>query len=571
MMRRVSRPARETTGPASTLVRAPRTFPGEVALRAKRTFRMENTMMNKSINGLAMRCLAVFTILTGLTGTAGSAQAAFQVHETSIAKVHRAMIAGDVTAQELVERFLERIDAYDKSGPAINAIITVNENALVRARELDRAFDRGGLTGPLHGIPVIVKDNYDTHDMPTSAGSLSLKDSIPPDDAWQVRKLREAGAVIIAKSNMYEFAFSPYETVGSALPGHTRNPYALNRVPAGSSGGTGASIAASFAVAGLGTDTGNSIRGPSSHASLVGIRSTMGLTSRDGIVPLYLDHDVGGPMARSVTDAAILLDVIAGHDAADPVTVAAVDIEHGRYTQYLDADGLRGARIGIMRQLANREGADADVLSRFDEALNDMRAAGATVVDPLTIPELDRLVPPGNGNALAVWCPRFRYDLENYLSTLGDDAPVRTLEDIIDSGRFHPKLEPDLAYFQSQAEPDANEECQRAVDGRATLTDSVAALMNEHNLDALAYPSWSNPPRLIGDMNSPHGDNSQHLSPHTGFPAITVPMGYVNNELPVGLQLLGRAFSEPTLIRLGFAYEQATRHRRSPSSTPPLD
>ena len=504
-------------------------------------------------------------------GAANAAERDFPVYEASITGIHAAMRAGEVTARELVERSLERINAYDKRGPAINSIITLNPNALARADELDREFARSGLGGPLHGIPIIVKDNYDTQDLPTSAGSLSLKHSLPPDDAYQVRKLREAGAIVIAKSNMYEFAFSPYETVGSALPGHTRNPYALNRVPAGSSGGTGAAVAASFAVAGLGTDTGNSIRGPSSHAALVGIRPTMGLASRDGIVPLYLDHDVGGPMARSVTDAAILLGVIAGPDPADPVTAAARDLGHGNYRQYLDAGGLRGARIGVLRQLADRQGADAEVLLRFDEALDDLRAGGATVVDPLRLPELDRLVPPVAGESLTVWCPRFRYDLENYLATLGADDPVIALQEIIDSKKFHPNLEAALDYFQNQTAPAVNEDCQRSVAGRAKLTASVSELMTEHNLDALAYPTWSNPPRLIGDLNSPHGDNSQHIAPHTGFPAITVPMGYVKENLPVGLQLVGRAFAEPTLIRLGFAYEQATGHRRPPDSTPPLN
>ena len=514
--------------------------------------------------------IAVFFSLL-LAACAAAPHGRFSIHEASIAEIHRAMRAGEVTSRELVEASLQRIAAYDKRGPAINAIITLNDRALQRADELDRALSAGRWQGPLHGIPLVVKDNYDTQDMATSAGSLSLIDSIPPDDATQVRKLREAGAVIIAKTNMYEFAFSPYETVGSALPGYTRNPYALNRVTAGSSGGTGAAVAAGFAVAGLGTDTGNSIRGPASHAALVGIRPTMGLASRDGIVPLYLDHDVGGPMARSVADAAALLDVIAGVDPADAVTASAATGMQDSYLNSLDAQGLAGARIGVLRQLANREGADEDVLARFNAALRDLRAAGATVVDNLTLSELDRLVPPVNGESLAVWCPRFRYDLETYLDSLGAAAPVRSLQEIIDSGRFHPNLAPNLSYFQDQAAPADNDDCRRSIAGREQLTASVTALFDEHNLDALAYPTWSNPPRLIGDMNSPHGDNSQHVSPHTGFPAITVPMGFVGDYLPTGLQFVGRAFSESTLIRLGFAYEQATRHRRSPAATPPLD
>ena len=247
------------------------------------------------------------------------------------------MRAGTLTSKELVQLYLDRIEAYDKQGPAVNAIITINPNALASAAELDAIFKDSGMVGPLHGIPVIVKDNYDTDDLPTTAGSLSLAGSMPPDDAFQVRKLKEAGAIVLAKSNMAEFAFTPYETVGSALPGHTRNPYALNRVPAGSSGGTAAAVAASFGTVGLGTDTGNSIRGPSSHTALVGIRSTMGLTSRDGIVPLYFDHDIGGPMARTVADAVAVFDVIAGYDPADPVTEVSIEHRSSSYAAFLDA------------------------------------------------------------------------------------------------------------------------------------------------------------------------------------------------------------------------------------------
>lgn len=495
----------------------------------------------------------------------------FRAEEATIADVHRAIISGRLSARQLVQQSLSRIEAFDKTGPAINSIITINPRALEQADELDARFAEEGLVGALHGIPIIVKDNFDTFDMPTSGGSLSLKQSVPPDDAFMVRRLHEEGAIILAKANMYEFAFSPYETVGSALPGYTRNPYALDRVTAGSSGGTAAAIAASFAVAGLGTDTGNSIRGPSSHTALVGIRPTMGLTSRDGIVPLYLDHDVGGPMTRTVEDAATILNVIAGHDQADPVTRAAAGVSHGDYRRYLQPEGLRGARIGVLRQLSNREGADAEVLVRFEQALEAMRLAGATVVDALKIPELDGLVPPIRGDELTVWCPSFKADLEAYLASLGADAPVTTLQEIIDSGKFHPDLTADLEYFQRQPRPEENEECREAARNRDSLRTSVRALLQEHRLDALAFPTWSNPPRLIGDLNTPHGDNSQHIAPHAGFPAITVPMGFVHGGLPVGLQLTGDAFSEPVLIRLAYAFEQSTRHRLPPPATPALD
>jgi Asp-tRNA(Asn)/Glu-tRNA(Gln) amidotransferase A subunit family amidase len=483
----------------------------------------------------------------------------FDVVEATIADIHRAMEANEITARELVQLYLDRIEAYDKAGPAVNAIITINPNALARADQLDRAFAESGKVGPLHGIPIIVKDNYDTHDLPTTAGSLSLVGSFPPDDAFQVSRIREAGAVVIAKSNMAEFAFTPYETVGSALPGHTRNPYALSHVPAGSSGGTAAGVAASFGTVGLGTDTGNSIRGPSSHTALVGIRSTMGLTSRDGIVPLYFDRDIGGPMARTVADAVAVFDVIVGYDPADPVTAESREHRVDTYAAYLDPTALEGARIGVMRQWSNRPDADSEVLERFEEALEDMRRQGALIVDPVTIPEIDDLKESG------LWCRRFRHDINVYLASLDPDAPVNTLDEIIASGKTHPSIRPRLEFFQRVEDPpDREASCVRARANQERLRVAVRRELSDHRLDAMVYPTWSNPPRLIGDLNSPHGDNSQDLAPGTGFPALTVPMGYVRDRLPVGLQFFGDAWSEPTLVGLAYAYEQATQHRRPP-------
>jgi Asp-tRNA(Asn)/Glu-tRNA(Gln) amidotransferase A subunit family amidase len=507
--------------------------------------------------------------LPGLACAPASGPAAprFVLEETTISDIHAAMEAGDLTARQLVEMYLERIAAYDKRGPALNAIIRINPRALERADELDAAFAESGLTGPLHGIPVIVKDNYDTHDMPTSGGSRSLADSVPPDDAFQVRRIREAGAIVLAKSNMAEFAFSPYETIGSAIPGYTRNPYATNRVPAGSSGGTAAAVAANLGAVGLGTDTGNSIRGPSSHNSLVGIRSTMGLTSRDGIVPLYFNRDIGGPMARTVEDAVRVFTVIAGHDPADPVTVAALEHEVDSYTDFLDPEGLRGKRIGVVRYHANADNTHPDVLQRFNAALGDLEVAGAEIVDPVHIELLENR--PEGG----FWCARFKHDLESYLASLGPGAPVKTLEEIIESGQFHHSVRQRLQRSMQEISPDESEACAVAAANSARLATEVAGLMETDDLDALVYPSWSYPPRLIGDLESPAGDNSQILSPQTGFPAITVPMGFVtleDRELPVGLQILGVAWSEPTLIEIAYAYEQATRHRVPPLTTPAL-
>jgi amidase len=507
----------------------------------------------------------VFTLAVVLAASTGaSAFQLFRTEEASIADIHAALKARTLTCRALVQMYLDRIEAYDKKGPALNAIVTVNANALTIADALDVRFAQSGPTGPLHCVPIIAKDNYDTVDMPTSAGSLSLKGSMPPRDAFQIRKLREAGAIILVKANMAEFAFDPFETVGSLLPGYTRNPYALDRVTAGSSGGTAAAVAANFGAVGLGTDTGNSIRGPASHTSLVGIRSTMGLTSRDGIVPLFLDKDIGGPMARTVADAVAIFDVIAGYDPADPVTAAGQGKRPDSYMKSLDTDGLRGARLGVVRQLFTPPNTDPEVMRRMEQALADLQRQGAQLVDPVRVAEIDDIAPP------TFFCLRFKFDINDYLARLGPTAPVKSLEEIIKSTKFHPSIEKRLIDRQAEPPLAENQRCQRAVENGARLRDALQKAMDDATLDALVYPTWAFPPRMIGDLNTPHGNNSPRLSPPTGFPAITVPMGFVRDTLPVGLQVLGRAWSEPTLIKIVYAYEQATRHRRPPASTPPL-
>ncbi len=491
----------------------------------------------------------------------GAGAQLFRVEELTIAGIHSGLEAGRFTCRELAQMYLDRIEAYDQKGPALNAIVLVNPRALERADELDREFARDGITRPLQCVPTIVKDNYDTFDLPTTAGSLSLAGSIPPDDAFQVKKIREAGAIVLAKSNMAEFAFTPYETLSSILPGHTRNPYDVNRVPAGSSGGTAAAVAASFGAVGLGTDTGNSIRGPSSHAALVGIRSTMGLTSRDGIVPLNLDNDIGGPMARTVQDAVAVFDVIAGYDTGDPVTERGRERRPRSYLSSLTRDGLRGARLGVVRQLSNTDTADPEILALFEKALADLARRGAVLVDPVRIEGLE--------SKESTWCNPFKSQIEGYLGSLGPRAPMKTLQEIVDSEKYHPSIEIRLREALAVSRP-VDEECREARAASAKLRKEVGALFASARLDALVYPSWSNPPRKLGDLTSPHGNNSPRLSPPTGFPAVTVPMGFTKDDLPAGLQILGDAFSEGTLFRIAYAYEQATSHRRPPASTPPL-
>src|SRR5262245_7507835 len=488
-------------------------------------------------------------------------QMKFDLNETTIAEIHRAIRSGKITCRWLVEAYLKRIDAYDQS-TKLNSIVIVNPQALSEADRLDEEFKRTRKLRPLHGIPVIVKDNFDTKDLQTTGGSLALKGSIPPDDAYQVRKIREAGAIILAKSNMAEWAFSPLLTE-SSIAGVTRNPYDLERVPAGSSGGTAAAVAANLGAVGLGTDTGNSIRGPSSHNALVGIRSTMGLTSRDGIIPLYLRNDIGGPIARTVEDAVRVLEVIAGYDPADPITKAARDKIPKNYTQFLKKDGLKGARLGLFRRYVDNPTTDPQIKALVTKAIEDLKAQGAIIVDPFDVPDYDELTKN-------IWCNSFHYDVNNYLASLGEKRKYKNLTAIVESGLYSPYIEKRLkdAIRVTPTSPPCRDLYQ---DSRSTTFRAVLLkAMMQDKIDAIVYPTWSNPPRKVGDLQSPAGDNSQMLSPQTGFPAITVPMGFTDGSLPAGLTFLGKLFSEPELIKFVYAYEQATKHRRPPEKFPPL-
>jgi amidase len=492
--------------------------------------------------------------------------APFRVEETTIAQIHDAMREGRLTCRALIDTYLRRIHAFDKNGPGINALTVVNPDAQKLADDLDRRFAQGGMTGPLHCIPAIVKDNFETVGLQSAAGSLSLRGFVSDKDAFQVKRIKDAGAIVLAKSNMAEFAFSPYETVNSILPGYTRNPYALDRVTAGSSGGTAAAVAANLGAIGLGSDTGNSIRGPSAHQALVGIRSTMGSTSRAGVVPLSLLADIAGPMTRTVADAVTVFQVIAGEDPDDPATAAARGRAIPDYAASLQRDGLKGTRIGILRQAYERDTTDAEVVDVFMAAIDDLKRAGATIVDPARVELNEVRRQQGAGS-----CGGFKYDINRYLAAHGDRVPVKTLEEIIRSRRFHPSIEARLRSAQEGTEngPDTPA-CKAEAEYREAFRGAVAKTMDANKLDAFVYPTWSNPPRLIGDLNTPHGDNSQVFAPTTGWPAINVPMGYTRGTLPAGITFFGRAWSEATLIKFAYAYEQATKHRHPPASAPPL-
>ena len=513
---------------------------------------------------------AVLTAFVPALLSAQGSSRSFRIEETTISAVHAAFKAKTLTCHALVGKYLARIAAYDKQGPAINALITLNPNALVIADSLDKRFAKEGLTGPLHCVPMIVKDNFETKDLQTTAGSLALKGWIPRQDATMVARIRQAGAIVLAKSNMAEWAFSPYETVNSILPGYTKNPYALDRVTAGSSGGTAAAVAANEGESGLGSDTGNSIRGPSAHDDLVGIRSTMGLTSRAGVVPLASNADIAGPMARTVADVVEIFNVVAGEDPDDPVTAASRGHRESDYRKFVVPGGLRGARIGVLRQAyehVDRDGRptqDSEVVAVFAKAVKDLEKAGAVIVDPAGIDSLSAVTRSGGGG-----CNSFKFDLERYLAARGQNAPVKTVDDVLRGGNFHPSVQLRLQTAQAATQPPEDSPgCKAREAMRERFRVAVTAMMDSLKLDALVYPTWSNPPRLIGDLNTPAGDNSQLFSPNTGFPAITVPMGYTrNNTLPAGMTFFGRAWSEGKLITLAYGYEQATKHRRAPAST----
>jgi amidase len=510
---------------------------------------------------VSVACSTVIAILSLAAGP--GARRAFQIEETTIAGVHAAMKAKQLTCRALVQHYLERIEANDRQGLALNAIVQINPDALKQAADLDRRFARSGPTGPLHCVPTIVKDNFETIGLQSADGSRSLEGFVADQDAFLVKRIKAAGAIILAKSNMAEFAFSPLETVSSIL-GTTKNPYALDRVPAGSSGGTAAAVAANFGLVGLGSDTGNSIRGPSSHNAIVGIRSTMGWTSRAGVIPLSYVADVAGPMARTVEDAVAVFQVIIGEDPDDPMTARSRGRANPNFARSLVRDGLKGARIGILRQAYERGTPDPEILGVFAKALDDLRTAGATIVDGISVEPVQRA--PGVGT-----CRGFKYDIDDYLATHGRRAPVHSLAEIIASGRFHPSIQGRLTSAQ-QTSPQGpgSDACRADADFRAAFGSAITRALDQLTLDAFVYPTWSAPPQRIGAVDQQQaGDNSQVYSPTSGFPANNVPMGYTRDgALPAGMTVLGRAWDEATLIRLVYAYEQATHHRRSPGARP---
>ncbi|HEV7976562.1 amidase family protein [Amycolatopsis sp.] len=501
------------------------------------------------------------------TGTSApqSRRDSFELMEATIADIHDAYHNGRLTCRQLVQHYLDRIAAYDKQGPALTAIITVNPRALKIADELDRQYRRSGLTGTLHGIPVILKDNYDTFDMATTGGNTAMRTSVPPTDAFTVDKMRKAGAIILAKANLQEFARGGNSL--SSLGGQVLNPYDLTRTPGGSSGGTGAAIAANFGVLGTGSDTGQSVRSPASANSLVGVRSTRGLISRAGVIPASIIQDELGPITRTVEDAARLLDVMVGYDPKDPVTAYGVTRAPRSYTDQLHGNALRGARIGVMTNLFGTEARHQEVNRVMEKVISTMQAQGATIVR-FSLPAYDTLSPIV---VTSTWDAHTAMD--EYFASLGPDAPVHTFDQLVTSKTATPEaqkaMEAELAIKDGLNNPDYKDH----IVNREKLRMAVSTKMAELDIQAILYPLQK---VLVSVVGVPQPERNGTLSNGTGFPAVCFPGGFSTPTdtapigAPVGAELLGREFSEPLLLSLAYAYEQTAKARKLPRSTPRL-
>ena len=491
----------------------------------------------------------------------------FELDEVTIPQLQDGMKSGKYTAQSLVEKYLARIDEIDKRGPAVNAIIELNPDALSIAKTLDQERNAKGARGPLHGIPVLIKDNIDTADrMMTTAGSLALVGSKPPKDSFVAQRLRAAGAVILGKTNLSEWANirSSHSVSGwSGRGGLTKNPYALDRNACGSSSGTGAGISANLAVVGIGTETDGSIVCPSSSNGLAGIKPTVGLVSRGGIIPISHSQDGAGPMCRTVRDAAILLGALTGVDPDDSATAASAGKSQTDYAQYCDPHGLKGARIGVARKYF---GFNDAVDALMEQSLNVMKTQGATLVDPADIATFGKF----DDTELLVFMYELKADLNAYLARLGPGAPVRTLQDIIDfNDRNRQKEMPyfgqDLFVKAQSKGPLSEKEYLEAVEKNHQLarTEGIDALMDKYHLDAIVAPTGG-PAWLTDLVNGDHSaGGSSNAAAVAGYPNVNVTAGFLSG-LPVGISFFGRAWSEATLIKMAYSFEQAIKARQAP-------
>lgn len=509
----------------------------------------------EAIGWLFLLALTAAVVPAGADPDAGSTASRFDPFEATILELQLAMGAGRLNARELTEYYLARIERYDQAGVSLNSIALVNPEALTEADLLDSERITSGPRGPLHGIPVLVKDNFETIGMPTTAGSVLLAGFMPDHDSVQVARLKAAGAIILGKTNMHEFAYG-ITSEGSAF-GAVRNPYDPTRNPGGSSGGTGAAIAANFAAVGMGSDTCGSIRIPAAHNNLVGLRGTQGLSSRRGIVPLSHTQDIGGPIARSVSDLALVLDATVGFDPQDAQTALSVGNLPASYLRELTPDALRGKRIGVLEDLLLLDPEDTEIARVIGRATAELGAAGAVLVR-VRIPELDAVLnvePTG----FFVLAHDFKTDINGYLAA-HPEAPVRSLAEILASGRFHPGIDQVLRVSESM-NAESEPLYRSALAQRQLIRETVLAVMAEQGLDALAYPTIRRKAAPVGEPQD--GSNCQ-LSSKSGLPAISMPAGFTDDGLPVGLELLGRAWSESDLLAMAFAFEQLAGHRAPP-------
>jgi amidase len=500
---------------------------------------------------------------------------AFELDEVPIRSLQKGMASGKWTSRSLTQLYLDRIAAIDQRGPAINHVLEINPDALEIAAALDRERKERGARGPLHGVPVLIKDNIGTADkMNTTAGSLALLGARPAQDSFVARKLREAGAVILGKTSLSEWANFRSTRSSSGWCGRAgqgKNPYALDRNPSGSSSGTGGAIAASLAAAGVGSETDGSIVSPSSACSLVGVKPTLGLVSRAGIIPLAHSQDTAGPMCRTVEDAAILLSALAGADPRDAATSAAAGNVHADYTRFLDADGLRGARIGVPRKGLFGRNPASDKLA--EDAIDAMKRAGAEIIDPADIPHLGEY----DGAESEVLYYDFKHDINAYLAGLGPDVPVKTLADLIEFNENNRDRE--MAFFgqeiflkAQEKGPLTDKEYTEALEKcvRLSRVEGLEAVLNGMRLDALVAPTGPPPWPIDLANGDPSLGGSSSPAAVSGCASITAPAGYVFG-LPIGISFIGRLWSEPTLLKLAYAFEQGTKHRRSPRFLPAAD
>lgn len=496
----------------------------------------------------------------------------FELTEATIEAIHDAYEAGALTCEGLVRTYLDRIRAYDENGPGLNAVVTTSPNATDRAADLDAAFESTGLVGPLHGIPVVVKDQIETSDVGTTFGSEAFADYEPAADAPLVARLRDAGAVVLAKTNLPDWASSWFGY--SSVVGRTKNPYALERDPGGSSSGTGAAVAANLGTVGIGEDTGGSIRLPAAYNNLVGIRPTVGLVSRTGVSPRVRSEDTPGPMARSVADLATVLDVLVGYDPADEYTAATeLAADAGSYADDLERDALDGARIGVLRdQFGDRDDPAAGPVTRtVEDAIAVTADAGAEVVDPVRVPSLDDHL-----DATSLYVLESKRDLNDFLASR-DGAPVDSVDELYESGQYHPILERFVRIAEEGLEdPEDHVDYWHGLEAQLAFQREVLSVFADHDLDALLCPvSRTVPPKAsaieAGEFDRAALPTNTVIASQARLCAVSLPAGFTGDGLPVGVELVGKPYDESTLLSLAYAYECAADPRRPPATAPPLD